>query len=349
MCVVNFLGDFIAIPDVFKHHNSYCSYADTIMPQFFFAVGFAFRLTYLRRMSDATSRDVRARFLWRNLKLILFGAALYLGAAAVDAWNKASPPDVVTFLARAWREELFQTLVHIGVTALWILPVIGLGSGARLYFAAGSAALHLGLSHWFYYDWVRADHGIDGGPLGFLTWTIPMIAGTLAHDILAAQKEARTAVPRLLSWGCLVMALGYALSCLNLVTPPNAPGDGGFGAWLLEPPFVPPTRPVNLWTMSQRAGSVSYLMFGAGFSMALYALFVWTCDLRRRWQIGMWRTFGTNALAGYLIQAAAGHLINPLMPKDAPLWLALGGLALFVATCYGCVRLLEWKGIYWRM
>ena len=31
---------------------TYCSYADTILPQFFFTVGFAYRLTSLRR--DAT-------------------------------------------------------------------------------------------------------------------------------------------------------------------------------------------------------------------------------------------------------------------------------------------------------
>ena len=49
MLFVNFLGNLDALPAIFKHHNSYCSYADTIMPQFFFAVGFAYRLTFLRR------------------------------------------------------------------------------------------------------------------------------------------------------------------------------------------------------------------------------------------------------------------------------------------------------------
>ena len=50
MLLVNFLGGFRRrYPPVLKHHNTYCSYADTIMPQFFFAVGFAYRLTFLRR------------------------------------------------------------------------------------------------------------------------------------------------------------------------------------------------------------------------------------------------------------------------------------------------------------
>ncbi len=47
MLFVNFLGGYQVVPAVFKHHNTYCSYADTIMPQFFFAVGFAYRLTFL--------------------------------------------------------------------------------------------------------------------------------------------------------------------------------------------------------------------------------------------------------------------------------------------------------------
>ena len=53
MFFVNFVGHFHAIPAIFKHHNTYCSYADTIMPQFFFAVGFAYRLTLRRRLPAA--------------------------------------------------------------------------------------------------------------------------------------------------------------------------------------------------------------------------------------------------------------------------------------------------------
>ena len=49
MFLVNFLGAFRGHAALLKHHNTFCSYADTIMPQFFFAVGFAFRLTFGRR------------------------------------------------------------------------------------------------------------------------------------------------------------------------------------------------------------------------------------------------------------------------------------------------------------
>jgi predicted acyltransferase len=53
MLLVNFIGGYQVMPAILKHHNTYCSYADTIMPQFFFAVGFAYRLTFLRRLETA--------------------------------------------------------------------------------------------------------------------------------------------------------------------------------------------------------------------------------------------------------------------------------------------------------
>ena len=48
------------VPAILKHHNTYCSYADTIMPQFFFAVGFAYRLTFLRGSRRRHRRRCRA-------------------------------------------------------------------------------------------------------------------------------------------------------------------------------------------------------------------------------------------------------------------------------------------------
>ena len=119
-------------------------------------------------------------------------------------------------------------------------------------------------------------------------------------------------------------------------------------SWLVEPPFVPPTHPVNLWTMSQRAGSVTYLTFGTGLSLVLYAGFVWTGDMRGV-QPGVWRTLGSNALAGYVVHGVACWSFLSLLPRRAPLGTVLPALLLYLAICYGCVRVLEWKRIYWRM
>src|SRR5438067_1886963 len=64
MYVVNFLAYFRDTPEALRHHPTYVTYADMVMPQFFLAAGFAARLTFLRRretggMSSAYWRVIR--------------------------------------------------------------------------------------------------------------------------------------------------------------------------------------------------------------------------------------------------------------------------------------------------
>ncbi len=77
MLLVNFLSGYTFVPAILKHHNTYCSYADTIMPQFFFAVGFAYRLTFLRRMQSDGFVAACLAALRRNAGLILLGFVIY--------------------------------------------------------------------------------------------------------------------------------------------------------------------------------------------------------------------------------------------------------------------------------
>jgi hypothetical protein len=314
-------------------------------------------LTLLRRLAGAGRWASYGHVLRRNFGLMLLGAVLYHLDGAYRNWADLQRVGVWGFLTTAFQRELFQTLVHIALTSLWVMPVIAAGPAVRVGFACASAALHVVLSHQFYYQWVMTRPGIDGGPLGFLTWTIPLLAGALAYDIVAPLYTA--AAPRqgwgkvalrLFGWGLVLMALGYALACLNVVTPPNAPDAERLeSAWaLVEPPFVPPTRPVNVWTMSQRAGSVSYLTFGAGLSLAVYALFVWACEAHG-FRLGVFTTLGSNALAGYIIHGMVDEAIKPFVPKDAPVWYVLAALAVFLGICYLFLRYLEKHKLFLRL
>jgi hypothetical protein len=328
---------------VLKHHHTYFSYADSIMPQFFFAVGFAYRMTFLRRwQSDgwpAAARKVTARC----LGLLLVALVIHRLDVRLSSWEQAQALGVVGFFREAFQRNFFQTLTHIAVASLWVLPVIGAGAWPRLAYLVLSGAAFVGLSYAGYYEWVMRRPGIDGGPLGFLTWTLPLLAGSLAYDVVQARPVR--AAGRLLLAGLAVMALGYLLSCLNRVTPPNQGTDAPL--WV-EPPFVPPAWPVNIWTMSQRAGSVSYLVFGAGFSLVVYAAFVWLCD-RHYFGLGLWRTLGQNALAAYIIHDLADNAIKPLVPKDAPGWYVLAMFGVFFAVCYIMLRYLEKHRLYLRL
>jgi hypothetical protein len=365
MLLVNFVGSFACIPGVLKHNHNYCSYADTIMPGFFFAVGFAYRLTYLRHLQQEGLWSAWWKVIRRSFGLILLGAVVYHLDGRYTSWSQMTELGLWGVLAAAWKRSLFQTLTHIGVTSLWVLPVIGASAWLRIAFMLFSALLHLGLSYgwagWSNYDWVHADpRGIDGGPLGFLTWTIPLLVGSLAFDLMCgtepgpedgdAGRRYGSKALRLAAAGAALMLAAYGLSCLELkpATQGASPLDASWTLGALPLVHIPPEQPHNLFTMSQRAGSVSYLTFGAGFSLAMYALFVLLCD-GWRLQVGVFRTFGANALAAYLIHDAVDSAIKPFTPKDSPLWYVLVMFALFMAINYVFMRYLEKRSLYLRL
>jgi predicted acyltransferase len=319
MLFVNFLGNYIVVPAFFKHHNTYCSYADTIMPQFFFAVGFAFRLTFVRRLETSRARAAARAVFNRALALVLLGFVIYHLDGDVHSWSELKKLGISGFFARAFKRELCQTLVQIALTSIWVLPVIAAGPAIRVAYLIASAFLHLWLSSQFYLDWAWKAPVIDGGWLGILTWTIPTLVGSLAYDAVIAGKDDRKALLKMATWSVVLMLLGYLLSCA--------------GGHLAPPPFLPPaTRDVTLWTMSQRTGSASYLTFAAGFSLAVYAFFFQVCD-RRGWQTSLFRIFGQNALIAYVIHPMVASAVKPYLPKDSPSWYLALGFGLYFAIC----------------
>jgi predicted acyltransferase len=336
MLLVNFLSNFAAVPAILKHHNTYCSYADTIMPQFFLAVGFAYRLTYLRRAETLGRSAARWHAVWRNLALLIVGVVFYGLDGRVESWSQLQEMGWRGFFQAAFQRSPFQTLVHIAITSFWVLPVIGRSVGARLLFAAGSAVLHVVLSWWFYLGFAWSRPVIDGGPLGFLTWTTPLLAGSIAYDLIAVRGPRRSLGPLVLAALALMLA-GYGLSCLDFrglaPAPFTAPGAG---------------HVVGLWTMSQRTGSATYLLFATGFGLAVLAVFVVASDLGGL-RVGLFRTFGTNALAAYLLHPMVAEFVRPYAPQDAPGWYVAAAFGLFFAINWLFIRHIEREGVFLKL
>ncbi len=335
MFLVNFAGGFAVVPAVLKHHHTYCSYADTIMPQFLFAVGFALRLVLQRNARREGAAAALRRAVARSLGLVVLGLVVYQLDGRFRTWAELVAAGPAGILGNAFWRSPFQTLTHIGVTCLWVLPVMLAPARTRLVYAAASGLLHVGLSYLFWYDVLHARRVIDGGLLGFLTWSIPTLAGAWACDVVA-QRGPAGAVRPLLAWGGALMLAGYGVSCLNQ------------GGTLVPPPFFPPQGPVDLWTMSQRAGSLSYLVFSAGFAVAVYAAFVWLVDLRGRTS-RLLATLGQNALAAYLIHLWVDDFVKPLAPRDAPAWWVAAMFALFFALTCAMVHVLNRRGLFLRL
>ncbi len=78
--------------------------------------------------------------------------------------------------------------------------------------------------------------------------------------------------------------------------------------------------------MGKRMPSFSFITFATGFAFALYGLFVIACDVFGL-RVGIFTTFGTNALAAYFLHHVVEEAVSPLVPHDAPLWYCLAGLA----------------------
>lgn len=375
MFLVNYMGFFVVCPVVLKHHNTYCSYADTIMPHFLFAVGFAFRLTFGRRVQTAGAVSAYARVVRRLLGLVLVSLIIYRVSPVAKTWEELQSLGIWGAIADPLKRNWFQTLMHIALTSLWITPVIRARSSVRMGFMIFSAAAHIILSYYFYFIWVNSPpNGIDGGPLGFLTWTIPAIIGTLACDWVV-EAEGLPRVKPILFWSFTLMLLGWALSCgtrfydvpvserpatEKLAAHPVIPDESQwkskegepFSSYLAEPPFVKPPgqdqRQWNYWMMSQRAGTLSYLVFTAGLSLFVYLLFHLACD-RGNLQIPLFHTLGTNALVAYILHDLVGEAVKPFTTKDAAAWYAWGSFVLFFWITWLIVRHLEKNKIHLRL
>lgn len=370
MLIVNFLGNYDVSPKLLKHSHDYCSYADTIMPQFLFAAGFAMRLSLGKRLQAGGhmpwGRAIRRISGLAGIAVIWYSICSF--DEIVDGFQSWPSSEVWLFL---FKRQWMQTLLHIALTSLWILPVIVATGRIRIAWAVSSGVLHLVLSWWFNFEWVNAaPTGIDGGPLGFLSWSIPAVAGTVACD--AVRRPEALPIVRLSVSGLLLMVTAWGMSCATtlynvpddrvemmkeqkLAPDPVLPATERFHNWdrtFAEPPFVPPPgqnqRKWNYWMMSQRCGTVSYTTFAAGLSMLALTVFWQICD---RWglQSRFFRTLGTNSLAAYILHDIASWWISPWFPEDSSLFVAICGFGCFTGFVYLSCRLLEMKGWYIRV
>jgi predicted acyltransferase len=384
MFVVNFLGGLTAIHAVFKHNNTYFSYADSIMPSFLFAAGFSYRLTMLRRLKRDGAGPAYRHAVIRSLALVLISLVLFGFGASFQSWSQMTREGVQEFLAKLLKADLWEVLAIIGVAQLLTLPVVAAGPWVRVGTMAGLLAAHASLSYSFNYEfvygrpnWMDAYWGAagarawDGGFFGVLMWSVPLLGGTLAYDLVARTDTEAGPVRRLAGWGVGLMVLGYLLSCLSplydvdatrdaetrsaaspVLPPLERLGTRPLASLLAEPPFVAPPPPevrsLNYWVMDKRIVSSSFTLFSTGFAFALYGLFVLACD-RGGWRPELFRMLGQNPLAAYILHHPIEKTVRAVVPKDSPLGWCLIGLAVFLTVTILFVRYLDRHKLYLRL
>lgn len=389
MILVNYLGDFKWFSErypVLEHHNTYFSFADTIMPSFHFAVGFALRLALLKRIVAVGETKAYFHAIRRNFGLILLSMVVSLNPGRFASWESMESAGWRGALASYMKCDFWETLAIIGVTSLWVLPVIGRSKQVRLLFLLLSLAVHALITHWFNFKfmysqpsafdsvWGQTDtRGLDGGPFGFLAWAVPQLVGSLAFDAVSSTRASKS-FARLVAWGCLLGALGYGLSCLSMLYPlaeppstdegriaiadsPIVPPDTNWkekelNKLFAEPPFVQPAkekqRQLSYWLMGKRVVTMPFILCSTGYALTVFGLFILLCDVLPL-SLGLLRTLGQNPLAAYLIHERVSSAVQAFAPKDCPREWALGSFFVYFAITYLFVKYLENHRIYLRM
>jgi len=328
----------------------------------------------------------------RCLLLILLGdLPALLGGWHVSRWGSELGTDLQAQIATYAKFDGWTILAIIGVTSLWVLPVIGKSARVRICFLLGGLALHALATQTFYLDSINGHpnpvdaflgtvgvRGREGGPLGFLVWAVPQIAGSLAYDLIVGQQPPGRSSRQLLIAGTALVAIGYGFSCLSALYPvargpqavaylypeteqrtesPVLPrfthgSADAVRAYFSDPPFVPPPaeriRLWNYWMLSRRLATPTFVVTATGFGLIVYAAFVWLCDAGT-FRLGVLRTLGQNPLLAYLLDGLLGGLVSDFWPESGGWTWALAGAAVRFGVAYGPVRLLEWRRIYLRL
>jgi len=384
MFVVNFLGGLTITHQVLRHNNTHFSYADSIMPSFIFACGFSYRMSFLKQLIGDSESSPYGRFVKRSLGLILLSLMLYGFNTKIASWSEMSGQRFVRFFSELFKADLWEVLAIIGALQILLLPLIAKATWIRAVAFAGLGLAHVVLSWSFNYDfvyghpnWMDGYFGAatkrawDGGFFGLISWAQIMLSGTLAFDFLKYYRQM-AAVRIVFTFGAILMLSGYGLSCLTtfydlrgvsdrqslqLKSSPVVPDfslatERTWDKFLAEPPFVPPPTPEervpNYWAMDKRVVTQSFVLFGTGFALALYGIFIIACDVLG-FGLRVFEMFGKNPLASYIIYHFVTHSILSVVPKDSPIGWVLFGLAASFGITYLFVRFLESRKLYLRL
>jgi hypothetical protein len=100
--------------------------------------------------------------------------------------------------------------------------------------------------------------------------------------------------------------------------------------------------------LGKRMPTLSFMTLASGLACVLYGLFVIGCD-RFGLGLGVFRTFGTNALVAYFTHGMFALAVWAFIPSTSALPIALGAFCVFFTLTWLLVWQLEKRSIYIKL
>lgn len=322
MLLVDYFGCFDHTWSQLHHHREGMTFADIIAPLFLFVVGMGMRLSTLKRLEHDSLPNVRKAILKRYALLTLIAFTLYtgylwdalmnIGLAGLLAVFLVDKKPSVRITAGLLFLAAYQAVFSLTVYGGWLLRVVK--------FEDDTMPLLVKL---FPFGPELMDCPINGGPLGFWSWALMLLCGTIAYDIMAS-KNTRTITAGCLAWGVALCVIGYAL---------KIEWTGVKAAWPFSKYYV--TAPYALWS--------------SGLCFLILLAFYGVCDLLRV-QIPHLTVFGTNPLVIYILQWCIMESACRFIPDETTNWMGIWlGFAVFYGICYGTAYYLHQKKIFVKL
>jgi len=251
---------------------------DLIQPFFMFIVGVAMPFSIRKRLKTSSQKGVTAHILKRCFLLFGFGVLLhcvYAHALVWELWNVLVQLAFTILIAYAIMNRSHTMQIGISIGLLVLTEVLYRTHNPAAPYAQGHD------SFGSYVDMLVMGK-VNSGYWVFVNF-IPTAAhtiwGVVCGQVLLSGKSNREKISSFLTWGSIILVLGFALDLLSIT------------------PII------------KRIATSSFTLASGGIAILTLTLFYWLIDIKgyqKKW-LRIFSVVGTNSIFIYLFAETVGN------------------------------------------